>query len=102
MDNEEIIDAGAGGNMPMIEAGNVVLTDGPVTANDAEQLGEFGQYRKTALAKVSNFTVPPGTPFETPEGLKAEDEECRVAFDSQGGVYPIRESVFQATYEPAA
>lgn len=74
----------------------------PVTPENAEALGEFGTFRKTALSRVSKFTVPPGTPFETPEGLKAEDEECRVAFDSQGGVYPIRESVFCETYEEAA
>lgn len=62
---------------------------------------QFGEFRKTALSRISEFTVEAGTPFETPEGLHAEDEECRVAFDSQGGVYPIRESVFQETYERA-
>lgn len=61
----------------------------------------FGEYRKTATTRISEFTVPAGTPFETPEGLKAEDEECRVAFDAQGGVYPIRESIFRETYAPA-
>lgn len=59
----------------------------------------FGSYRKIQATSISEFTVPPGTPFETPEGLKAEDEECRIAIDSQGGVYPIRESVFRETYE---
>lgn len=71
----------------------------PITSQNAEHQGEFGYYRKRVLSRISNFTVPPGTPFETPEGLKAEDEETRIAFDSQGGVYPIRESVFQETYE---
>lgn len=61
----------------------------------------FGEFRKRTLTKISEFTVPAGTPFETPEGLKAEDEECRVAFDAQGGVYPIRESIFLETYERA-
>lgn len=70
-----------------------------ITPENAEGYGEFGSYRKTAVSRISTFTVPPGTPFETPEGLKAEDEETRIAFDAQGGVYPIRESVFQATYE---
>lgn len=72
-----------------------------ITPQNAEEQGEFGTYRKTALSKISRFTMPPGTTFETPEGLKAEDEETRIAFDSQGGVYPIRESVFQETYEEA-
>lgn len=63
--------------------------------------GDYGLYRKVALTRASDFTVPPGTTFETPEGLRAEDEECRVAIDSQGGVYPIRESVFRETYEVA-
>lgn len=73
----------------------------PVTPDNAAARGQFSQYRKTATSTISDFTVPAGTPFETPEGLKAEDEECRVAFDVQGGVYPIRESVFRATYERA-
>jgi hypothetical protein len=71
-------------------------------ANYEDAFGDdFGLYRKAVLTKASNFTVPPGTTFDTPEGLKAEDEECRIAVDSQGGVYPIRESVFQNTYEKA-
>ena len=70
----------------------------PIT-RDTDFDGSFGLYRKKTATLISNFTVPPGTPFETPEGLKAEDEECRIAFDAQGGVYPIRESVFRLTYE---
>jgi hypothetical protein len=70
-----------------------------VTPDNAASLGEFGQFRKTALSTISAFTVPAGTRFKTPEGLYAEDEECRIAFDTQGGVYPIRESVFQQSYE---
>lgn len=70
-----------------------------VITSDVE--GEFGLFRKVALARISEFTVPPGTPFKTPEGLIAEDEECRIAFDAQGGVYPIRESVFRLSYERA-
>jgi hypothetical protein len=58
----------------------------------------FDYFTKKGATKISTFTVQPGTPFETPEGLRAEDEECRIAFDSQGGVYPIRESVFRETY----
>jgi hypothetical protein len=77
-----------------------------ITPENAESYGMsghgFGYYRKTALSRISNFTVAAGTPFKTPEGLHAEDEECRIAFDSQGGVYPIRESVFQETYEEAS
>ncbi len=64
----------------------------------ARQLGDFALFRKTARSLISTFTVPPGTPFETPEGLRAKDEPCRIAFDVQGGVYPIRESVFQQSY----
>lgn len=72
----------------------------PITAESAKEGFVFAPHRKTTLTQISVSTVPPGTPFETPEGLKAEDEECRVAFDSQGGVYPIRESIYQETYEP--
>jgi hypothetical protein len=74
-----------------------------VTPESAESAGSsgFGSFRKIAQTRISNFTVPAGTPFQTPEGLKAEDERCRIAFDSQGGVYPIRESVFQETYARA-
>lgn len=72
-----------------------------ITPSNAGSYGDFGRYRKTAISKISNFTVPAGTAFETPEGLKAEDEECRIAFDSQGGVYPIRESIFLETYKEA-
>lgn len=61
----------------------------------------FADFRKTTTTRISTFTVPPGTPFQTPEGLTSEDEEARVAFDAQGGVYPIRESIFRETYEPA-
>lgn len=61
----------------------------------------FDSFRKKTLTKISSFTVPPGYRYETPEGLKAEDEETRIAIDSQGGVYPIRESVFKETYEKA-
>jgi hypothetical protein len=74
---------------------NVVV----VTAGIADELGEYADYRKIVLTRISLFTVPPGTAFMTPEGLRAEDEACRVAFDVDGGVYPIRESVFQASYE---
>lgn len=75
-------------------------TDAPVTvtSENAETFGEFGQYVKLIPSKISAFTVPAGTRFKTPEGLHAEDEECRIAFDSQGGVYPIRESVFVESY----
>jgi hypothetical protein len=72
-----------------------------ITKDNAANQGEFGKYKKNTLTKISNFTMPPGTTYETPEGLKAEDEETRIAFDSQGGVYPIRESVFKETYSEA-
>ena len=73
----------------------------PITSDNAEGRGTFSEYRKTATTRISDFTVPPGVPYRTPEGLRAEDEETRVAFDVQGGVYPIRESVFRASYAPA-
>lgn len=69
-----------------------------VTRNNMPE-GDYSLYRKKVLTKASDFTVPAGTTFDTPEGLRAEDEECRVAVDSQGGVYPIRESVFRDSYE---
>ena len=75
----------------------------PVNAENAESFGDgqFGMHRKVAVTRISLFTVPADTRFQTPEGLRAEDEECRIAFDIQGGVYPIRESVFQESYERA-
>jgi hypothetical protein len=73
----------------------------PITPESAERDFDFGLHRKTTLTRISTTTVPPGTPFQTPEGRVAEDEKARVAFDAQGGVYPIRESIFRATYERA-
>lgn len=72
-----------------------------VTPDSAADLGEFANFVKLGVTKISTFTVPPNTVFETPEGMKAEDEEARIAFDIQGGVYPIRESVFREVYVPA-
>ena len=69
-----------------------------ITPENALQF-QTAHFRKTALTRISTFTVPPGTRFETPEGLTSEDEPARIAFDTQGGVYPIRESVFRESYE---
>lgn len=71
----------------------------PIDATWAKANRGFAPYRKRVLTFISTTTVPAGTVFQTPEGLKAEDEECRIAFDIQGGIYPIRESVFLASYE---
>ena len=60
------------------------------------------EYRKKVLTSISDATFPPGTVYQTPEGLRAEDEDTRCAWDVQGGIYPIRESVFQASYELVA
>jgi len=70
----------------------------PLTAEEALRRSTFTEYRKTALTPISDITYPPGTVFQTPEGLRAEDEDTRAAFDVQGGIYPIRESVFRASY----
>jgi len=70
----------------------------PLTAGEALHRSTFTEYRKTALTPISDITYPPGTVFQTPEGLRAEDEDTRAAFDVQGGIYPIRESVFRASY----
>lgn len=70
----------------------------PITSASAEAMGTFSEYRKIATTRISDFTVPPGVPYQTPEGLRAEDEPTRIAFDVQGCVYPIRESVFGASY----
>lgn len=72
-----------------------------ITRENAGEGGSFSQYRKVATTRISDFTVPPGVTYQTPEGLHAEDEHTRIAFDVQGGVYPIRESVFQASYARA-
>lgn len=71
----------------------------PITPTDLPP-GKYADFHKVAVTRISCFTVPAGTPFHTPEGLRAEEEQCRIALDVQGGVYPIRESVFQASYEP--
>jgi len=71
----------------------------PLTAGEALRRSTFTEYRKTALTPISDITYPPGTVFQTPEGLRAEDEDTRAAFDVQGNIYPIRESVFRASYE---
>lgn len=71
-----------------------------LTVDEALTRSGFTEYRKTALTLISDITFPAGTVYQTPEGLRAEDEETRCAFDIQGGIYPIRESVFQASYEP--
>lgn len=68
-------------------------------AERAHNSTTFTEYRKRTLTPISDITFPPGTVYQTPEGLRAEDEETRAAFDVQGGIYPIRESVFRATYE---
>jgi len=73
----------------------------PLSAGEALRRSTFTKHRKTALTPISDITYPPGTVFQTPEGLRAEDEDTRAAFDVQGGIYPIRESVFRASYEAA-
>ncbi len=72
-----------------------------ITAGNARSVADFQRFRKITETEISDETFPAGTRFRTPEGLVAEDEACRIAFDAQGGVYPIRESVFRVTYEPA-
>lgn len=71
-----------------------------LTAESAKALTEFSLYRKAARTLISDRTFPPGTVYETPEGLRAEDEDTRAALDVQGGIYPIRVSVFKASYVP--
>ena len=73
-----------------------------LTRDNARDYGEFGLFTKVGQTLISLFTVPPGVSYQTPEGLRAEDEETRIAFDIQGGVYPIRESVFHRSYAEAA
>lgn len=70
----------------------------PITSQNCRGF-KFATFKKKVTTEISDFTVPPGYKYETPEGLTSEDEETRIAIDSQGGVYPIRESVFQETYE---
>ena len=76
-------------------------TPDPLTAAAAINLSGFSEYRKKLLTSISDITFPIGTVYQTPAGLRADDEETRCAFDVQGGIYPIRESVFQASYEVA-
>jgi len=78
------------------------LRDTPEVLTAAAALARctFTEYRKRTPTPISDITFPPGTVYQTPEGLRAEDEETRAAFDVQGCIYPIRESVFRANYEP--
>jgi hypothetical protein len=70
----------------------------PLTVADAMRRSGFSLYQKTARTLISDITFPPGTVYDTPEGLRAEDEETRAALDARGGIYPIREAIFRATY----
>ena len=69
-----------------------------VTPSNSTTFGPFVPHRKKGLTLISLETVPPGTAFMTPEGLNADDEPCHIAYDVNGGVYPIRHSVYEATY----
>lgn len=79
--------------------GEAMSTEAILTAAEALRMSGFTEYRAKAMTPISDRTFPPGTIYQTPEGLRAEDEETRCAFDVQGGIYPIRESVFRASYE---
>lgn len=58
-------------------------------------------YRKTALTLVSGPYQPP-VEVDTQEGNELiSDSPAYIAVDSEGWPYPIKASVFHATYEPA-
>ena len=43
-----------------------------ITADEARRLSGFSTYRKTALTSISDRTFPPGTTYQTPEGLRIQ------------------------------
>ena len=71
-----------------------------ITKADVDRF-TFAEYRKVGTTKLSHEILPPGTQVETLEGAYTCAEPSRLAIDAAGNVYPVAESIFQKSYEPA-
>lgn len=71
-----------------------------ITKDDASRF-TFSEYRKVGTTKMSDQTLPTGTKVQTPEGEYTCAEPSRLAIDAAGNVYPVAESIKNASYEPA-
>lgn len=71
-----------------------------ITKADASRFN-FTEYRKVGTTKLSDESLPAGTKVETLEGEYTCAEPSRLAIDAAGNVYPVAESIFRKSYEPA-
>jgi len=71
-----------------------------ITKSDVARF-TFAEYRKVGTTKLSNEVLALGTEVETLEGNYTCAEPSRLAIDAAGNVYPVAESIFQKSYEPA-
>ena len=76
------------------------MTQSVITRHDLEHFA-FREYRKHGTTKLSNETLEVGQRVQTLEGEYACGELSRLAIDAKGNVYPVAESVFAVSYEPA-
>jgi hypothetical protein len=71
-----------------------------ITKDDASRF-TFAEYRKVGTTKLSNEVLEAGTKVQTLEGEYTCAEPSRLAIDALGNVYPVAESIFRKSYEPA-
>jgi hypothetical protein len=71
-----------------------------ITKDDASRF-TFAEYRKVGTTKLSNEVLPTGQKVQTLEGEYTCAEPSRLAIDAAGNVYPVAESIFRKSYEPA-
>jgi hypothetical protein len=71
-----------------------------ITKDDAAKF-TFADYRKVGTTKLSDEVLPVGTKVQTLEGEYTCAESSRLAIDASGNVYPVAESIFRKSYEPA-
>lgn len=76
------------------------MSQSVITRHDIEHF-TFREYRKHGTTKLSNETLEVGQRVQTLEGEYACGELSRLAIDAKGNVYPVAESVFAVSYEPA-
>lgn len=76
------------------------MSQSVITRHDIEHF-TFREYRKHGTTKLSNETLEVGQRVQTLEGEYVCGELSRLAIDAKGNVYPVAESVFAVSYEPA-
>ena len=76
------------------------MSQSVITRHDIEHF-TFREYRKHGTTKLSNETLEEGQRVLTLEGEYTCGELSRLAIDAKGNVYPVAESVFAVSYEPA-